>query len=193
MRDPLHFGPYTKHINVQFIWIQPHCYNKNVSMNTQTNNSVLPVLINLVYTSPLAHARAHTHTHKHVHPPTLWYKETSSLWDFVFNDCELKNTNIDFNTWTCIFLLFAAGWSWFKKRQGSFDVGVTAIHFWKHSEESSKLCLWSHFWLNVILPISLITAYWTRITKCIPGADLRKYISFMSNICLLFWYMKCFL
>jgi hypothetical protein len=61
-------------------------------------------------------------------------------------------------------------------------VGVTAIHFWKHSEESSKLCLWSHFWLNVILPISLITAYWTRITKYIPGADLRKYISFMSNM-----------
>jgi len=57
MRDPLHFGPYTKHINVQFIWIQPHCQNKNLSVNTQMNNSVLPVLINLVYTS------AHAHTH----------------------------------------------------------------------------------------------------------------------------------
>jgi len=35
MRDPLHLGPYTKHIHVQFIWIQPHCYNKNLSVNTQ--------------------------------------------------------------------------------------------------------------------------------------------------------------
>jgi hypothetical protein len=40
--------------------------------DTQMNNNVLPVLINLVYTSALAHMWASTHTHAHalVHPPT---------------------------------------------------------------------------------------------------------------------------
>ena len=60
MRDLLHFGPYTKRIHVQFIWIQPHCYNKNLSVNTQMNHNVLPVLINLVYTT--ACARVHLPT-----------------------------------------------------------------------------------------------------------------------------------
>ena len=188
MRDPLHPGPYTKHIHVQFIWIQPHSYNKNLSVNTQRFTS-----INQPCIYQCTCARAHTHAHAHTCTRTLLYKETTSLWDFVFNECEYKNTDIDCNTWTRIFLLFTAGWSWFKKRQGSFDVGVTAIHFWKHSEESCKLCLWSHFWLNAILPISMTTAYWTRITKCIPGADLRKYISFMFDICWCFgiWNASC--
>jgi hypothetical protein len=91
MRVPLHLGPYTKHIHVQFIWIQPHCYNKNLSVNTQDEQHFTSINQPCIYQCtcvrmhphPRTHARARTHTHTHTHTHTRIRKlpvcETSSL------------------------------------------------------------------------------------------------------------------
>ena len=76
MRDPLRFGPYTNHIHVQFIWIQPYCYNKNLSVNTQNEQRFTSINQPCIYQcSTHTHTHTHTHTCKRTHACALFRRK----------------------------------------------------------------------------------------------------------------------